>query len=642
MPRIAILLCFGLALFLSHVCHSDAVAQNQTGTSVSIDLAPIKESIKKSGQLLKDGKILESVDAVEQSTKWIQELTQIASVKELVEIKKIHVDLAKAHQLLSVEGAELTELPPWDALLKAKKLNRPKKEDEKKPIPQPASQAAISFSKDIAPWMVEQCSRCHINAERGGFSLATFNALIKGSKGGVVVFPGDPVGSRLLETVETGDMPRSGNKVSPENIIKLKQWIKEGAKFDGPSPAVPIATLIGNKPSEKKNPAKTEPIKVIAPTGKETVSFARDIAPILIAQCNGCHYAATQVRGGLQFNTFTQIVKGGDTGPVVLPGKPDESLIVRKLRGLEGERMPMGRPALPDSQIQLVATWIKEGAAFDGQNKDARLEQVVGQAFADKASHTELMAKRVERAREKWKIASPKTEADEARDEQFHVIGNIGSESAIVLLAQANRAANQVRRMFKISGKESLIKGGITIFALKQRYDYSEFGKMTERRELPPEWSSHWRSEVLDSYVAFVFDKAENKINETSLLQQLTSLWMSSHEGVPRWFADGAGRQALAVTVGANDARVQPWLKRLPDSIAQLKSLKSLSDGSMNDEASATIGFGVIRTMYEAKMKTQYDTIVRSLASGMNFEQATTKAIGSMDTFLKKLLGKTK
>ena len=535
MPRIAILFCFGHALFLSHDCHSDAVAQNQTATSVSIDLTPIKESIKKAGQLLKDGKILESVDEVVQSTKWIQELTQNASVKELVEIKKIHVDLAKAHQLLSVEGAELTELPPWDSLIKAKKLNRPKKEDEKKPIPQPASQVA-----------------------------------------------------------------------------------------------------------EKKNPAKTEPIKVIAPTGKETVSFARDIAPILIAKCNGCHYAATQVSGGLQFNTFTQVLKGGDTGPVVSPGKPDESLIVRKLRGLEGARMPMGRPALPDSQIQLVATWIKEGAAFDGQNKDSRLEQVVGQAFADKASHNELMAKRVERAREKWKIASPKTEADEARDEQFHVIGNIGSESAKVLLAQANHAANQVRRMFKISGKESLIKGGVTIFALKQRYDYSEFGKMIERRELPPEWSSHWRSEVLDSYVAFVFDKAENKINETSLLQQLTSLWMSSHEGVPRWFADGAGRQALAVTVGPNDARVQPWLKRLPDSIAQLKSLKSLSDGSMNDEASATIGFGVIRTMYEAKMKTQYDTIVRSLAAGMNFEQATTKAIGSMDTFLKKLLGKTK
>ncbi len=583
---------------------------------------------------------MECVDVVEQSTKWIQELIQNASVKELVEIKKIHGELAKAHQILSVEGAELIDLPTWDALLKEKKLNRPKKEDERKPLPQPTRQAAISFSKDIAPWMVEQCSRCHINAERGGFSLATYTALMKGSKGGVVLFPGDPVGSRLVETIETGDMPRSGKKVTAENIAKLKQWIKEGAKFDGPSSSAPIASLAGSKPADASKPTKAEPVKINAPTGKETVSFARDIAPILIANCNGCHYAATRVSGGLQFNMFSQIVKGGDTGPIVSPGKPDESLIVRKLRGMEGARMPMGRPALPDSQIQLVATWIKEGATFDGQNKDARLDQVVGKAFADKASHTELMAKRIERARDKWKIASPKSEADEAIDEQFHVIGNIGAENAKVLLAQANTAANQVRKMFKVAGKESLIKGGITIFALKQRYDYSEFGKMIESRALPAEWSSHWRSEVLDSYVAIVYDKAENKINETSLLQQLASLWMSSHEGVPRWFADGAGRQALAVTVGVNDARVQPWIKRLPDSMAQLKNLKSLLDGSMNDDASATIGFGVIRTMYDAKMKAQYDTIVRSLASGMSFEQATSKTIGSMDAFLQRLLGK--
>ncbi len=640
MLQIAIRFCCGLALLLSHVCQNQAISQNPTAISNSVDLVPIKESVKKASKLLKEGKVVECVDVVEQSTKWIQELTQNASVKELVEIKKIHGELAKAHQLLSVEGAELIDLPTWDALLKEKKLNRPKKEDEKKPIPQTTRQAAISFSKDIAPWMVEQCSRCHINAERGGFSLATYTALMKGSKGGVVLFPGDPVGSRLVETIETGDMPRSGKKVTAENIAKLRQWIKEGAKFDGPSPSAPIATLAGSNPAVASKPTNAEPVKINAPTGKETVSFARDIAPILIANCNGCHYAATRVSGGLQFNMFSQIVKGGDTGPIVSPGKPDESLIVRKLRGMEGARMPMGRPALPDSQIQLVATWIKEGATFDGQNKDAKLDQVVGKAFADKASHTDLMAKRIERAREKWKIASPKSDADEAIDEHFHVIGNIGAENAKVLLAQANTAANQVRKMFKVAGKEFLIKGGITIFALKQRYDYSEFGKMIESRALPAEWSSHWRSEVLDSYVAIVFDKVENKINETSLLQQITSLWMSSHEGVPRWFADGAGRQALAVTVGINDARVQPWIRRLPDSMAQLKNLKSLLDGSMNDEASATIGFGVIRTMYDAKMKAQYDTIVRSLASGMSFEQATSKTIGSMDAFLQKLLGK--
>ena len=304
--------------------------------------------------------------------------------------------------------------------------------------------------------------------------------------------------------------------------------------------------------------------------------------------------------------------------------------------------MPMGRSPLSDEQIQLVATWIQEGATFDGKSKDAKLEQVASQAWAAKASHKELMEKRMTRAREKWKLVAPKREADEAHDDQIHIIGDIGAENVSDLLKQSHTALNQVRKMFKINSKEPLIKGGITIFALKQRYDYSEFGTMLESRSLPPEWSSHWRYDNLDVYVAMVFDKVANKINETSLVQQFTSLWLSSFEGVPKWFADGAGRQALAVSVGINDARVQPWIKRLPESMSQIKDLKPFLQGTMNDEDSATIGFGVIRFMVEAKMKAQYDAIIRSLASGMSFEQATTKSIGPIELFLQKVLGKSK
>ncbi len=495
------LCCLGLILFVP-----SARAQNKP---ISYDLNPIKESILKANQLLKDGKIVECVELIEKSTIEIQELSKNGPGNEMVEIKKVHAELAKTHQRLAVQGAELNELPTWESLLKSKKSIGNKKPDERKPGTPGTESSPISFSKDIAPWLVEQCSRCHINAERGGLSLATFNSIVKGSKGGIVLFPGDPIGSRLVEIIETGDMPRSGNKVSPENLAKLKQWVKEGA-------------------------------------------------------------------------------------------------------------------------------------TFDGLNKDSKLDQVVSQAFVSNANHSELMAKRVERSRKRWKTAFPKGEPNEAMDEHFHVIGNIGEEGTKNLLAQANTVSTQLRKLLKLPNKEPLIKGGVTIFALKLRNDYSEFGKMIESRTLPAEWSSHWRKEVLDSYVAIVVDKAEHKINETSLLQQLTSLWVGAQEGVPRWFADGAGRQALALSVGANDLRVQPWLKRIPDSMTQMKNLKALSDGTMNDEALATIGFGVIRAMYDAKMKPQYELILRSLANGMNFDQATTKSIGSMDLFLQKLLGKGK
>ena len=612
------------------------------------DLGSLKESLKTAGQQLKAGKVLDSSEIVEKSTKSFVDLVANAPVKDLAELKKLHAQLEKAHELLEVQGAELSELPNWDTLLKAKRSNAPKASPTApSTVPAkatvPANTKALSFSRDIAPWMVDQCGQCHIKAERGGFSLATYNALIKGSKGGVVLFPGDPASSRIVETIETGDMPRNGAKVTPENFAKFKQWIKEGAKFDGPSPTDPIASLVNSKSPAMPTPdPKKELVVIPAATGKETVSFSRDIAPLLISNCNGCHYNGTRNSGGLQFNAFAGLIKGGDSGVALKPTKPEESLLIKKLRGTEGARMPMGRSPLSDEQIQLVATWIQEGATFDGKSKDAKLEQVASQAWAAKASHKELMEKRMTRAREKWKLVAPKREADEAHDDQIHILGDIGAENVSDLLKQSHTALNQVRKMFKINSKEPLIKGGITIFALKQRYDYSEFGTMLESRSLPPEWSSHWRYDNLDVYVAMVFDKVANKINETSLVQQFTSLWLSSFEGVPKWFADGAGRQALAVSVGINDARVQPWIKRLPESMSQIKDLKPFLQGTMNDEDSATIGFGVIRFMVEAKMKAQYDAIIRSLASGMSFEQATTKSIGPIELFLQKVLGKSK
>ena len=612
------------------------------------DLGSLKESLNTAGQQLKAGKVLDSSEIVEKSTKSFVDLVANAPVKDLAELKKLHAQLEKAHELLEVQGAELSELPNWDTLLKAKRSNAPKASPTApSTVPAkatvPANTKALSFSRDIAPWMVDQCGQCHIKAERGGFSLATYNALIKGSKGGVVLFPGDPASSRIVETIETGDMPRNGAKVTPENFAKFKQWIKEGAKFDGPSPTDPIASLVNSKSPAMPTPdPKKELVVIPAATGKETVSFSRDIAPLLISNCNGCHYNGTRNSGGLQFNAFAGLIKGGDSGVALKPTKPEESLLIKKLRGTEGARMPMGRSPLSDEQIQLVATWIQEGATFDGKSKDAKLEQVASQAWAAKASHKELMEKRMTRAREKWKLVAPKREADEAHDDQIHIIGDIGAENVSDLLKQSHTALNQVRKMFKINSKEPLIKGGITIFALKQRYDYSEFGTMLESRSLPPEWSSHWRYDNLDVYVAMVFDKVANKINETSLVQQFTSLWLSSFEGVPKWFADGAGRQALAVSVGINDARVQPWIKRLPESMSQIKDLKPFLQGTMNDEDSATIGFGVIRFMVEAKMKAQYDAIIRSLASGMSFEQATTKSIGPIELFLQKVLGKSK
>lgn len=612
------------------------------------DLGGLKSDIESANQKLKSGKMIESVKLAEDASKTIPQLIRTVPNKDLSELKKLHGQLMKLRESLEIEGAEFSVLEGWESLLKERKSPQvPPSKTNPEVVPGSEKKSTeIVFTKDIAPWLVEQCSRCHITADRGGFSMTSFSALMKGSKAGAVIIPNEPESSRIVECIETGDMPRGGGKVAPENIKKLKLWIQQGAKLDGAAEAatLPIVQLVRSSllPTSK-TPSKREVLPGGAPTGKETVSFGRDIAPILTQNCNGCHYNGQRPFGGLRFETFAGLAKGGDSGSIIEPNRPDESLLVKKLLGTAGgTRMPMGRPPLADDKMKLITTWIKEGATFDGKSKDTRLDRVIDESWADRASHQALFEKRMKVARDNWKLIAPNREPSLANDDEIFVVGDIGDENAKLLLDQAKAAIGHVRKIFKLSGKEPVIKGGFVVFALKQRYDYSEFGNMLESRSIPSEWSSHWRAGALDGYIAMIYDRSEGKINESSLVQQMVSLWIGSFERVPRWFADGAGRYALASHVGQNDARVQLWQKRLPENLAQLKNLKPFLDGSMNDDDSATIGYGIIKWMHDSKMKNQYEGIVRALHQGKSFDQATAANVGDVEVFLQRVLGKKK
>lgn len=103
------------------------------------------------------------------------------------------------------------------------------------------------------------------------------------------------------------------------------------------------------------------PTLAVSPT-VTTVSFENDISPILTARCAfaGCHVAGGP--DNLDFSTYQSLKKGGDDGPVVIPGNPNESDIIEEI--VSG-RMPPGGPPLTGAQIQLFIDWINEGT-MDG------------------------------------------------------------------------------------------------------------------------------------------------------------------------------------------------------------------------------------------------------------------------------------
>lgn len=93
----------------------------------------------------------------------------------------------------------------------------------------------------------------------------------------------------------------------------------------------------------------------------EPPSFAKDVAPILAANCAGCH-AANVKMGTLDLDTFEGLQKGGHSGPVVVPGKSDESLLYLRISGKVAPSMPLNGKQLADGDIQTIRKWIDLGA----------------------------------------------------------------------------------------------------------------------------------------------------------------------------------------------------------------------------------------------------------------------------------------
>src|SRR5947209_7784678 len=96
------------------------------------------------------------------------------------------------------------------------------------------------------------------------------------------------------------------------------------------------------------------------------VSFINDVAPILKENCFACHDAKKR-KGKLDMSTYESLRKGGSKEDPIVPGKPDDSLLIDLLTSKDRLRMPpreSGDP-LPPDRIAVIARWIAEGARLD-------------------------------------------------------------------------------------------------------------------------------------------------------------------------------------------------------------------------------------------------------------------------------------
>ena len=228
----------------------------------------------------------------------------------------------------------------------------------------PVGQGGEVTYADLAPLLEKRCAPCHSGpAAARGLQVDSYAGLLGGSARGAVVIPGDAEGSELLRRLNGTSRPRMPLSGPPyldaAEIARFRAWIVDGLP-EGPP-----------RPTTAWRKAVTPPVPALPPQG--TPVTWREVAPLFATRCAKCHTddgLLGEPPEGYRLTTHDAALASTDRARVV-PGNPDASELLRRLRGQSLPRMPYdGPPYLDPAEIALVARWIADGAR-DGQGRVA-------------------------------------------------------------------------------------------------------------------------------------------------------------------------------------------------------------------------------------------------------------------------------
>lgn len=604
MRRIAVIVMLAAATAASTAGHlfAEVTAEQQK------QVDDVEKSLKGLPALIRAKKIEEGTELVERAKETVSSLSSSEAKDELGPIiAQFQKKIAAAERIL--EKAASDSIKPGKRKPPARK--RPSKKD---PPPEAAQADAVSFTKQIVPIFTAKCAGCHIRMSKGGFSMATFADLKKGSESGTVFSPGKGEGSRLVEVLATGDMPRGGGGQLPaDQIALITRWIDQGAKFDGKSETEPLAAGAAATPT-----AAMPAVQFGRASGSESVQFVRDLAPTIVSTCIDCH-GGMQPAGRLNLTTFAGLLQGGTSGPIVVPGKPEDSLLIKKLKGTAGQRMPLRKAPLSDGEIQKFFTWIAEGAKFDWADASETLDWAVRVTVASKMSHDELATLRAGLAEKNWRLGNPESQPETLVDEHFILVGNLSPTRMSEVAGLAKQAYAKVAKLMQFPTDEPFMKGKLTLFAFRRHFDYTEFGTMVERRELPTDWHGHFRYTVVDCY-GCVLVPDDDKGVALTLAEVFAGAYIESQGKMPRWFADGAAR-AIASRLSPKDPLAKQWDEQLRSALAAGRTPDDfLKAGNVVSGDGAALSYGFMKAAVRSMPK--FLALLRDLKGGASFDRA--------------------
>ncbi|MGH7193986.1 MAG: hypothetical protein ACREJM_10700, partial [Candidatus Saccharimonadales bacterium] len=292
---------------------------------------------------------------------------------------------------------------------------------------------------------------------------------------------------------------------------------------------------------------------------------------------------------------------------------------------------PLRKPPLEDAEIQKFFTWIAEGAKFDWADTNETLDWAVRVTVASKMSHDELAATLAGLAEKNWRLGSPDSKPETIVDEHFILVGNLSPTRMAELAELARQAQAKVAKVLQAPADAPFLKGKLTLFAFKRHFDYTEFGTMVERRELPTDWRGHWRYTVVDCYGCLLAPDDDKGIAAT-LAEDFAGAYIESQGKMPRWFAEGAAR-AIASRLAPKDALVKQWDEQVKEAIVAGRTAADfLKAGDVVSGDGAALSYGFMKAA-SARMP-KFLALLRDVRGGTDFNRAFEKHLGGDPTAL--------
>ena len=535
--------------------------------------------------------------------------------------------------------------------LAIKRGNKPPSNSDKSAKP-------ISFVKDVAPILVARCGTCHGTRASGRLRLDTFAGLSRGGRNGPAVRAGKASASLLVQRIAATNqaqrMPKSGAALTRAQITTIATWVAQGAKFDGAGANTPLRSLKSAAGGTPKGTPKPTTVKIVKATGKEKVSFVRDVAPTLTTLCATCH-GRRNGRGGFSLLTFESMMKGSDSGRVVLPGNLEGSIIWRRVAALDKDKqkMPPGNRAIRREFFNSLRTWIQEGAKFDGESATVPLRSLVP---TDEDKKVEMLAKlstgefndfREERIDELWARVSKDDRPRFVKTADFFVYGDVPATRLQQIAEWADDHGKQLRTMFGEKGEKGgksgqLFKGRLAVVVFKERFGYTEWNQVVHNRRTPRAMSGHSvvTPSFEDAYIVLqdvgdvvTPDSAGMKIQ---LIDHVTGAFLKrSGSRLPQWLVRGVG-----LTLAAKSDSKNEHIAGLRDgAVAALQGLTKpedlFADGTFSPQQVGAVGYTLVRFMIKAGGGGRFVRFVRNLQKGTGVA-ASVKAIYA-PTDLKRL-----